>query len=121
MLFTTLLLKAAEEQPPPLIDMDGTILVQLGFFLLLWIVLWKFLFQPFLKVRDDRAQGIEGSRKKAAEMEAEAREAVKRYDEAFNRAKLRGADERQKLRSEAAAHERQVLGAAREESQRSLT
>jgi F-type H+-transporting ATPase subunit b len=120
MLFTTLLLKAAEEQPPPLIDMDGTILVQLGFFLLLWIVLWKFLFQPFLKVRDDRAHGIEGSRKAAAEMEATARDAVKKYDEAFNRAKLRGAEERQKLRGEAAAHERQVLGAAREEAQRSL-
>jgi len=119
MLFTTLLLKA-EEAPPPLIDMDGTILVQLGFFLLLWIVLWKFLFQPFLKVRDDRAHGIEGSRKAAAEMEASAREAVKRYDEAFNRAKLRGAEERQKLRGEAAAHERQVLGAARDESQKVL-
>jgi F-type H+-transporting ATPase subunit b len=54
-------------------------------------------------------------------MEAQAREAVKRYDEAFNRAKLRGAEERQKLRTEAAAHERQVLGVAREESQRALT
>jgi F-type H+-transporting ATPase subunit b len=120
MFFMTLLLRA-EEAPPPLIDLDGTILVQLGFFLLLWIVLWKFLFQPFLKVRDDRAQGIEGSRKQAADMEAQAREAVKRYDEAFNRAKLRGAEERQKLRTEAAAHERQVLGVAREESQRALT
>src|SRR4051812_10890499 len=119
MFFMTLLLRA-EEGPPPLIDVDGTILVQLGLFLLLWIVLWKFLFQPFLKVRDDRAHGIEGSRKQAAEMEASAREAVKRYDEAFNRAKLRGAEERQKLRTEAAAHERQVLGAAREEAQRSL-
>ena len=119
MFLMTLLLRA-EEAPPPLIDLDGTVLVQLGFFLLLWIVLWKFLFQPFLKVRDDRAHGIEGSRKQAAEMEAQAREAVKRYDEAFNRAKLRGAEERQKLRTEAAAHERQVLGAAREESQRVL-
>src|SRR5262249_20154438 len=120
MLFTTLLLKTAEEAPPPLIDLDGTVLIQLGFFLLLWIVLWKLLFQPFLKVRDDRAHGIEGSRQKAAEMEASARDAVKKYDEAFNRAKLRGAEERQKLRAEAAAHERQVLGAAREEAQRAL-
>jgi F-type H+-transporting ATPase subunit b len=119
MFFVTLLLRA-EEAPPPLIDMDGTLFVQLGLFLLLWVVLWRFLFQPFLKVRDDRALGIEGSRKQAAEMEASAREAVKRYDEAFNRAKLRGAEERQKLRSEAAAHERQVLGAAREQAQRVL-
>jgi F-type H+-transporting ATPase subunit b len=120
MLFTTLLLRTAEEQPPPLIDLDGTVLVQLGFFLLLWIVLWRFLFQPFLKLRDERAHNIEGSRKAAAEMEATARDAVKKYDDAFSRAKLRGAEERQKLRSEAAAHERQVLGAAREEAQRSL-
>jgi F-type H+-transporting ATPase subunit b len=119
-MFLMTLLMRAEEAPPPLIDMDGTILVQLGFFLLLWIVLWKLLFQPFLKVRDQRAEGIEGSRQQAADMEAQAREAVKRYDETFNRAKLRGADERQKLRTEAAAHERQVLGAAREEAQRAL-
>jgi F-type H+-transporting ATPase subunit b len=119
MFFMTLLMRA-EEGPPPLIDLDGTILVQLGLFLLLWIVLWKLLFQPFLKVRDERAHGIEGSRKQAADMEAQARDAVKRYDEAFSRAKLRGAEERQKLRAEAAAHERQVLGVAREESQRAL-
>ena len=56
MFFMTLLMRA-EEGPPPLIDLDGTILVQLGLFLLLWIVLWKLLFQPFLKVRDQRAHG----------------------------------------------------------------
>jgi F-type H+-transporting ATPase subunit b len=120
MLLSTLLLRTAEEAPPPLIDLDGTVLVQLGFFLLLWIVLWRFLFRPFLKLRDDRSHSIEGSRKKAADMEAEARDAVKRYDEAFNRAKLKGAEERQKVRSEAASREREVLGAAREEAQRAL-
>ena len=120
MFFTTLLLAAAEEAPPPLIDVDGTTFVQFGFFIVLWIVLWQLLFKPYLKMRDDREQGIEGARHKAHEMEKDANKMVADYDAAFGRAKLRGAEERQKLRTEAAAHERQVLGAAREESQRTI-
>ena len=120
MFFTTLLAAALEEAPPPLIDVDGTVLVQFGFFVVLWVVLYQFLFKPYLKMRDDRDKGIEGARHSAKEMEANAKKIVAEYDAAFSRAKLRGAEERQSLRSAAAAHERQVLGAAREEAQRTL-
>jgi len=120
MFFTTLLLAAAEEAPPPMIDMDWTVLLQFGLFLMLFIVLGRFLFKPYLKMRQDRDHGIAGARDKAREMEASAKKMVADYDAAFGRAKLRGAEERQKLRAEAADYERQVLGAAREEAQRSL-
>jgi F-type H+-transporting ATPase subunit b len=120
MFFASLLLAAGEEAPPPLIDIDLTVVVQFLFFVVMWIVLWRFLFAPYLKMRDARAEGIEGARHKAKEMEAKAREIVAEYDAGLNRAKLRGADERNKLRSEAAVYERQVLGAARDEAQRAL-
>ncbi len=121
MFFTTLLLAAAEEAPPPLIDMDGTVLVQFAFFVALWIVLWRFLFRPYLKMRDARDLGIAGAREKAHDMEKSAQKMVADYDAAFSRAKLRGAEERQKMRADAAAHEREVLGAARAQSQQSLS
>jgi F-type H+-transporting ATPase subunit b len=38
------------------------------------------------------------------------------YDAKLTRAKQRGGDERAKVRAEAAAHERQVVGAARDEA-----
>jgi F-type H+-transporting ATPase subunit b len=118
MFFTTLLLAAAEEAPPPMIDMDWTVAIQFGLFLALFVVLGRFMFKPYLQMRKDRDHGIAGARDKAHEMEASAKKMVADYDAAFGRAKLRGAEERQKLRAEAAAYERQVLGAAREESQK---
>jgi F-type H+-transporting ATPase subunit b len=120
MFFMTLLAAGAEEQPPPMIDLDLTVVIQFAFFLLMLFVLSRFLFKPYLKMRDDRKHGIEGARKSAHDMEASANKMVADYDAAFSRAKQRGAEERQKVRAEAAAHERQVLGAAREEAQRAL-
>jgi F-type H+-transporting ATPase subunit b len=119
MFFTTLLLANAAEEAP-LIDLDGTVIVQFGLFLVLWVVLWRFLFNPYLKMRELRDHSIEGARKQAHEREATAQKTVADYDAAFTRAKQRGAEERQRLRSEAAAHERQVLGAARDEAQKVL-
>ena len=54
-------------------------------------------------------------------MEERARKIVADYDAQAHRApSLRGAEERARLRAEGAAHERQVLGAARDEAQKAL-
>lgn len=119
MFFATLLL-AAEEAAPPLIDLDATVVVQFALFLIMFVVLRFLVFKPYLKMRDDRKAGIDGARHSAHEMEAKAKAIVADYDAQLQRAKVRGADERAKVRSEAAVHERQVLGAARDEAQRAL-
>lgn len=110
----------AEEAPPPLIDLDGTFFVQLGLFLFTLVVLSKTLFQPYLKMRGDRDRGIAGARKEAGEMGDKARAIVEDYDKRFAEAKKRGNDERNKLRLEATAHEREVIGKARAEVQTAL-
>jgi F-type H+-transporting ATPase subunit b len=119
MLLATLLL-AQEEAPPPLIDIDGTLLLQFVLFLLMLIVLSRFLFKPYLRIRDERAKGIEGAKHEAHDMEHRADKIVADYDARLTRTKQRGAEERARLRSEAAAFERQVLGAARDEGHRAL-
>ena len=119
MLLATLLL-AQEEAPPPLIDVDGTLLLQFVLFLIMLIVLSRFLFKPYLKVRDERAKGIEGAKHEAHDMEHRADKIVADYDARLTRTKQRGAEERARLRSEAAAFERQVLGAARDEAGKAL-
>jgi F0F1-type ATP synthase membrane subunit b/b' len=120
MLFATLLIAKAEEAPPPLIDIDGTVLLQFGLFVLLYILLRYVLFAPYLRMRADRDRGIAGARNQAHEMEAKARAIVTDYDAKLGRAKQRGADERARVRSEAAARERQILGAARDEAGKAL-
>lgn len=119
MLFATLLARV-EEAPPPLIDVDGTFFLQLGLFILMWIVLSTILFRPYLRMRAQREKGIGGARDEAHKMEERASAIVADYEAKFGRAKLRGQEERQRLRSEAAARERQLVGAARDESQRVL-
>ena len=49
--------EGAEEKAPPVIDIDGTVLVQFAIFIAMFIVLRQFLFKPYVQMRDDRAHG----------------------------------------------------------------
>jgi F-type H+-transporting ATPase subunit b len=118
MFVATLLI--AQEAPPPLIDLDGTVFVQFAFFVIMLIVLSRFLFKPYLKMRDARHKGIEGAREEASAMQERAQKTNADYDAQLTRARQRGAEERARLRGEGAVYERQVLGAARDESQKTL-
>ncbi|HEX8951964.1 MAG TPA: ATP synthase F0 subunit B, partial [Polyangia bacterium] len=84
------------------------------------IVLSRVLFKPYLAMRDARHKGIEGAREEAASMQERAQKTNADYDARLTKARLRGAEERARLRGEGAIYERQVLGAARDESQKVL-
>ena len=56
----------------PLIDIDGTVFVQFALFLILFVIANKFLFQPYLALRERRKAGIEGARAEATKMSATA-------------------------------------------------
>ena len=120
MFVATLLIAAPEEASPPLIDVDGTLFVQFALFVLMLIVLSRLVFRPYLAMRDARHKGIEGARQEASAMQQRARDTNADYDAKLTKARLRGAEERARLRGEGAIYERQVLGAARDESQKTL-
>ncbi|MEO6950908.1 MAG: ATP synthase F0 subunit B [Polyangia bacterium] len=119
-MLVALILARAEEASPPLIDLDGTTFVQLGIFLVMLLVLSRTLFGPYLKMRADRERGIAGSRREAESMGGKARHIVEDYDRKLADAKRRGNDERNKLRQEGVAHEREVVGKARAEIQKAV-
>lgn len=112
------LLAAAEA---PLIDLDGTVLLQFAIFVTMVIVLHALVFRPYLKVRQEREKGIDGAREEARGMEERATAAAVEMEAKINKAKQRGEQERLHLRGEAAAYGRQVLGAAREAAQKAVT
>src|SRR4051812_29583205 len=72
---------------PQLIDVDGTLLVQLGIFLLLVAVLTKLLWRPSLGVRSERVTGVEGYHRDAERMEAEAAQRLARAEAELGRAR----------------------------------
>jgi F-type H+-transporting ATPase subunit b len=98
----------------PLIDIDLTVLVQFGLFLVMLVVLNKLLFQPYLRLREKRQAGIEGARGEAERMVAESEAKLSDYETQLSAARNRASDEARKIRGEAAAHEREVTGKARE-------
>jgi F-type H+-transporting ATPase subunit b len=105
----------------PLIDIDGTVFVQFGLFLLMALVATKLLFKPYLKMREERTAGIEGARREAKELENEAETRMGDYEQRLARARDSALEEQRKVRAEAAAHQREVTEKARAQASVALT
>src|SRR6476620_2901330 len=97
MFLATLLTAAAEEESAPLIDVDGTLFIQFGLFLIMLFILSRYLFRPYLAMKDERGKGREGARHEAHEMESRAGKMVSDYDAKLTRARQRGAEEKTRL------------------------
>jgi F-type H+-transporting ATPase subunit b len=104
----------------PLIDIDLTVLVQFGLFLLLFLVANKLLFQPYLALRDRRKAGIDGARAEAERMTAQADAKLADYEKQLASARNRANEEGRKVRAEATTHEKDVTDKARAETQKSI-
>lgn len=109
--------RAAEAQ---LLDIDGTVFVMLGIFLVLLAVLWRFLWKPYLQVRDERVARVEGARAKAAELEAKTAARLARIESALTDARREGGTEAAKLRLEAQAREQQIITEAQDAARKMM-
>jgi F-type H+-transporting ATPase subunit b len=104
----------------PLIDIDYTVFVQFGLFLLLFFFANKLLFQPYLRLRERRKAGIDGARGEADRMTAQADAKLADYEKQLAAARNRANEEGRKVRAEAATHEKDVTDKARAEAQKSI-
>ncbi len=114
------LLLAVAAKDPPLIDLDSTVFIQLGVFILTALILSRFLFRPFLRMRAARSEGIEGAREEASRMEDQAKAQIVDYETRFAKAKTKANDERAKVRNEASERERDITDAARKETETAI-
>ena len=102
------------------VDFDKTLFVQVGLFILLWIVLKPLLFDPMLKLFEEREKKIEGTIADARKIDFQSAEAKATYDAALAAARAEGALERDRLRAEGIKTENELLAAARLASQKKL-
>lgn len=116
----TMALALAASDDVPLIDIDHTLWIQLGIFLVLMLFLSKAVFKPYLKLRAARDEGIAGARNAAKTMQRDAEARVADYDARLQVARQRGVEEKARLRAEGAEREREVLGLARTETERAV-
>ena len=104
----------------PLIDIDATVIVQFVLFLVLFAISNRFLFQPYLRLRERRRAGIEGARAEATRMTAQADAKLADYEKQLAVAREGANDEARKIRAEASRIEREETDRAREKAQKAL-
>jgi F-type H+-transporting ATPase subunit b len=104
----------------PLIDIDWTVAVQFGLFLLLYFMANRLLFKPYLQLRERRKQGIDGARAEAEQMTARADASLAAYEKQLAVARSRANEEGRQVRAEAAKHEKEVTDKARAAAQQSI-
>jgi len=109
--------QAAEQQ---LLDVDGTVLVMLGLFLVVVFVLTQALWKPYLRVRDQRVSRVDGYREEAARLEREAATRLARVEAQLAEARRTAASDRAKARAAAQDREQQIVAAAQADTVRKV-
>jgi F-type H+-transporting ATPase subunit b len=113
-LFTALLSEGS------IIDLDGTIWIQLGLFAVAFLVFRPLIFGPMVALFEAREKAIEGSKLEALRLQDEASAESEEFDVEMRRLRLQAGEERDRLRAEGKRLERTVLDRVREETDKQL-
>ena len=104
-----------------MIDLDATLVVQMGLFFVALLVLHVLIFKPLLKVFEAREEAIDGAKDAARQFEADAAGAGSEFDEKMRAIRVKAGEERDRLRAEGAKLEAGILASVQTETQKQLT
>lgn len=96
------------------VDLDATLLVQIGLFIFLLVVLKPLLFDPMLKLFEEREKRTEGTRHEAAKEDKRSAEALAKYEAVLGKARTAGSAERDRIRAEGTRKEAELMAKVRE-------
>ena len=96
--------------------MDLTIVYQIILFLILWAILSKVLFHPYLSLLDERERKTAGALREAGELEREGERLRVEYEEKIAQAQAAGYAAKEAIVREANSQREKLLAQAREES-----
>ena len=95
------------------IDFDLTFVAQMVVFAGLVVILKPLLFDPVLKIFEQRELYTEGRKAEARELQEEAGTLLRKYERELERVNQVAAAERERLRAETSKLEAEILGEAR--------
>jgi len=101
-------------------DFDLTFVLQMVVFATLIVVLRPLLFEPVLRVFEERERRTEGARDSARSMQEQAGELLSRYEKELAKVHEVARQERDRIRAETAKLEAEVMAQARETANRIL-
>ena len=99
-----------------IIDLDGTIWIQLGLFAVAFFVFRPLIFRPMIELFEARENAIEGAKLEALRLQDEASAETEEFEVEMRRLRLQAGEERDRLRAEGKRLERTVLDRVREET-----
>jgi len=103
-----------------IVDLDVTLVGQVVLFLVLLVVLKPLLFEPMLKLFEEREKRIEGAKLQARKMDEASAGALTKYEGEMQKARAAGNAERDKLRGQGAKEESEILGEVRKATSATL-
>ena len=99
---------------------DITAVYQIVLFLILWAILDRLLFRPYLKLLDERERKTGGARTEIANLQTQAERLRAQYEEKISVADAEGRAAREAILTGAREQRDAVLGTAREDAARML-
>lgn len=99
-----------------MIHVDQTVVIQIICFLVLWFVLNKLLFRPYLRLLEERESRTEGVRRETADLEGEGQRLRAEYEERIAEARESGRVAKERILDQAREQRERLLSGAREEA-----
>jgi F-type H+-transporting ATPase subunit b len=99
-----------------IIDLDGTVFVQLAMFFVAFGVLYVLVFKPMVALLEAREHAIDGAKDEAKQLEHDVREKQAAFESELRKVRSSGSEERDRLRLEGQELERKLLDTVRSET-----
>ena len=99
-----------------MISLDLSVVYQIVLFLVLWFVLSKVLFRPYLKLLEEREGKTAGARNETADLESAGARLKAQYEERIAQAQAGGGAAKESIVQAARQRREQVLNQARQEA-----
>jgi F-type H+-transporting ATPase subunit b len=103
-----------------MITLDYSVVYQIILFVVLWLILNKVLFQPYLHLLEERERKTTGAQHDSADLEHEGAKLKGQYEEQISQAQSAGYAAKETIVQEARQQREKILGQAREEAANTL-
>ncbi|MGH7793882.1 MAG: ATP synthase F0 subunit B [Candidatus Binatia bacterium] len=99
-----------------MISLDISILYQVVLFVILWLILNKILFKPYLKLLEERERRTTGAQQDSSDLEHEGARLRAQYEEKIAQARSAGYAAKEEILQNARLDRENILAEAREEA-----
>ena len=99
-----------------MISLDSSIVYQIVLFLVLWIVLRRVLFQPYLQLLEERERKTTGAQQESTDLEHEGAQLRAQYEEKIAQAQAAAFAAKETILQEGRRERERVLSQARDEA-----